>query len=251
MEFNSRAAFDFVQASPLLTIKVLCQLMQLSEVETEDTLETPQVNIAEAAEEYRSLREVERRLNGEIFAPRTSASAVRNYPKSSYSSFTELYISEDGYLWWKEQDPASASSEFLNFMKFVLQLTQIDLLTIPCIMMWRADLLHMWTSYYQVRATQITKQVLSTSVFYLFAELHTLDRVMLNVNATAARQCSLKMQMSMQQQQGMVIQVSTVLKPHNADVEASQQQGNADVNAAAARHGNSSIYRVEASQCRC
>ncbi|KAJ8534969.1 hypothetical protein K7X08_016697 [Anisodus acutangulus] len=70
-----------------------------------------------------------------------------------------------------------------------------------------------------------------------------------DVNAAAARQCSLKMQMSMQQQQGMVIQVSTVLKPHNADVEASQQQGNADVNAATTRHGNSSIYRVEASQC--
>ncbi|KAK4375351.1 hypothetical protein RND71_006028 [Anisodus tanguticus] len=89
MEFNSRVAFDFVQASPLLTIK----LMQLSEVEIEDTLETPQVNVTEAAEEYnyepgtrvkyRSPREVERRLNGEIFAPRTSALAVRNYPKAS------------------------------------------------------------------------------------------------------------------------------------------------------------------------
>ncbi|KAJ8563045.1 hypothetical protein K7X08_031497 [Anisodus acutangulus] len=87
--------------------------MLLSEVETEDTLDTPQVNVTETAEEYnyepetgvkyRSLREVERRLNGEIFAPRTSASAVRNYPKSSteYSSFAEFPIPEDGYLWWK------------------------------------------------------------------------------------------------------------------------------------------------------
>ncbi|KAJ8562737.1 hypothetical protein K7X08_031189 [Anisodus acutangulus] len=39
---------------------------------------------------YRSLREVEQRLNGEIFAPRTSASAVRNYPKSIRLSQSSL-----------------------------------------------------------------------------------------------------------------------------------------------------------------
>ncbi|MCD7469317.1 methyl-CpG-binding domain-containing protein 7-like [Datura stramonium] len=40
---------------------------------------------------YRSLREVERRLNGEIFSPRTRASVVRNYPKSSLSRKMVIY----------------------------------------------------------------------------------------------------------------------------------------------------------------
>ncbi|XP_060215916.1 methyl-CpG-binding domain-containing protein 7 isoform X1 [Lycium barbarum] len=40
---------------------------------------------------YRSLREVERRLNGEIFAPRTRASVMRSYPKSSLSRKTFIY----------------------------------------------------------------------------------------------------------------------------------------------------------------
>ncbi|KAK4370432.1 hypothetical protein RND71_009907 [Anisodus tanguticus] len=41
---------------------------------------------------YRSLREVERRLNGEIFALRTRASAVRNYPKASSSLSRKMVI---------------------------------------------------------------------------------------------------------------------------------------------------------------
>ncbi|KAJ8539643.1 hypothetical protein K7X08_013895 [Anisodus acutangulus] len=142
---------------------ILSKLLLFYDKETEDTLETPQVNVIEVAEEYnyepgtgvkyRSLREVERRLNGEIFAPRTSASTVRNYPKASVR-VEVLYLGRWLFMMesifnpkinFAEQDPASfASSEFLNFMKFVLQLTQIDLLTIPCIVMWRASLLHMW-----------------------------------------------------------------------------------------------------------
>uniref|UniRef100_M1B9D9 Methyl binding domain protein n=1 Tax=Solanum tuberosum TaxID=4113 RepID=M1B9D9_SOLTU len=34
-------------------------------------------------QKFRSLRDVERRLNGEIFAPRIRTSGVRNYPKAS------------------------------------------------------------------------------------------------------------------------------------------------------------------------
>ncbi|XP_055835355.1 methyl-CpG-binding domain-containing protein 7 isoform X2 [Solanum dulcamara] len=40
---------------------------------------------------YRSLRDVERRLNGEMFSPRTRASGARNYPKSSLSRKMIIY----------------------------------------------------------------------------------------------------------------------------------------------------------------
>ncbi|KAJ8551412.1 hypothetical protein K7X08_000782 [Anisodus acutangulus] len=43
---------------------------------------------------FRSLREVERRLNGEIFAPRTRASVMRGYPKSSLSRKMVIYGGE-------------------------------------------------------------------------------------------------------------------------------------------------------------
>ncbi|KAH0715825.1 hypothetical protein KY290_008805 [Solanum tuberosum] len=42
-------------------------------------------------QKFRSLRDVERRLNGEIFAPRIRASGVRNYPKSSLSRKMVIY----------------------------------------------------------------------------------------------------------------------------------------------------------------
>ncbi|KAK4709605.1 hypothetical protein R3W88_030530 [Solanum pinnatisectum] len=42
-------------------------------------------------QKFRSLRDVERRLNGEIFTPRIRASGVRNYPKSSLSRKMVIY----------------------------------------------------------------------------------------------------------------------------------------------------------------